>query len=324
MMASRILDLANIISKNTTIIYELAKAQDAVLDATSELNDLLMPPISALHINGNAQNLISLNAICRFNLANSFAPRDEASFSQMAEYSGLGEAVTKSLLHHAMTLRIFCEPRKGIVAHTARSVLFREQGYQELRWDWVNEILELKESEEPAQTGFALANNTNKPIYKILGDDPTRTKRFADTMGIFTAGKGYEASHVTGGFDWQSLGNSTVVDIGGFRGHIGIDLATQFQSLKIIVQDFESVIKGAEKEVPDVVAERAHDIFSDQTVVADVYYYGWVFHNWSNKYCIKILRSLVPALRPSARIIINDVCIPEPGTTVLWREKELR
>jgi hypothetical protein len=147
-------------------------------------------------------------------------------------------------------------------------------------------------------------------------------------MGVFTTGKGYEVSHVIAGFDWQSLGNSTVVDIGGSRGHIGIALATRFQSLKVIVQDFESVIKGAEKEIPDAVAERvsfmAHDIFSDQKVVADVYYYRWVFHNWSDKYCIKLLRSLVPTLRAGARIIINDVCMPESGTTSLWREKELR
>jgi hypothetical protein len=24
------------------------------------------------------------------------------------------------------------------------------------------------------------------------------------------------------------------------------------------------------------------------------------------------------------RIIINDICIPDPGTTALWKEKELR
>lgn len=68
-----------------------------------------------------------MNAIRQFDLANSFAPGDETSFAQIAEYAGLSEAVTRSLLRHAMTMRIFCEPRKGIVAHTALSVLFREQ-----------------------------------------------------------------------------------------------------------------------------------------------------------------------------------------------------
>jgi len=76
MASSRILELANEISKFTSIVHnhlvsqnlpfpsfspdftepfpeELAEAQDAILDATAELHDLLIPPISALHINGN-------------------------------------------------------------------------------------------------------------------------------------------------------------------------------------------------------------------------------------------------------------------------------
>jgi ubiquinone/menaquinone biosynthesis C-methylase UbiE len=147
-------------------------------------------------------------------------------------------------------------------------------------------------------------------------------------MSIFTSGKGFEPSHVINGFDWQSLGNATVVDVGGSRGHISIALAKKFSSLKLVVQDFEGTIKGAMSEVPENVADRvsfvAHDMFSEQTVVADVYYYRWVFHNWSDKYCIKILKSLVTVLRPGVRIIINDVVMPEPGTTAFWKEKELR
>ncbi|KAH8588162.1 sterigmatocystin 8-O-methyltransferase [Bisporella sp. PMI_857] len=362
MASSRILDLANKINESTRVIHnhlasqnlpfpsfspraidplpeELAKAQDAVLDATSELHDLLMPPITAIHIDGNAQNIVSLDAITRFNMANSFAPGDETSFAQIAEYSGLSEAATRSLLHHSMTMRIFCEPRKGVVAHTARSVLLREQrilnfirnGREEMipaALRTVEALSRWPNSEEPTQTGFALANNTDIPIYKVLEADPTRAKRFADTMNIFTKGKGFAVSHVASGFDWQGLGNAIVVDVGGSSGHISIALATQFPSLKFIVQDLGSTIEGARSEIPEAVADRLsfmeHDFFSEQKVVADVYYFRWIFHNWSDKYCIKILRSLVPALRPGVRIIINDVCIPEPGTMALWKEKELR
>lgn len=70
---------------------------------------------------------MSLNAVRRFDFANSFDPGDEATFAHIARYAGLSESVTKSLLHHAMTMRIFQEPRKGVVAHTARSMLLREK-----------------------------------------------------------------------------------------------------------------------------------------------------------------------------------------------------
>ena len=34
------------------------------------------------------------------------------------------------------------------------------------------------------------------------------------------------------------------------------------------------------------------------------------FHNWADKYCIKILHNLVPALRPGARVIIHERILP--------------
>jgi hypothetical protein len=147
-------------------------------------------------------------------------------------------------------------------------------------------------------------------------------------MSVFTTGKGFEASYVVAGFDWQSLGEATVVDIGGSRGHIGVALATQFPLLKVIVQDLESTVEGAQKDVPEAVAERvnfmAHDFFSEQKIAADVYFYRWIFHNWSDKYCVKILQAQIPVLRAGVRIVINDICIPDPGTTAWWKEKELR
>ena len=91
MASSRIRDLAAIISSSTVTIHnflasrdlpfpsfepdatsplpeELAEVQDAVLDATSELHDLLMPPINALHTNGNvgeSKHLCALNLSLR-------------------------------------------------------------------------------------------------------------------------------------------------------------------------------------------------------------------------------------------------------------------
>lgn len=55
-----------------------------------------------------------------------------------------------------------------------------------------------------------------------------------------------------------------------------------------------------------------------------VYYFRWIFHNYSTPYAVKILKSLIPALKPGARIVINDYCIREPGSETLWDEKLLR
>lgn len=51
-----------------------------------------------------------------------------------------------------------------------------------------------------------------------------------------------------------------------------------------------------------------------------VYFFRWIIHNYSTPYAIKILRGLVPALKPGARIIINDHCMAEPGRMNPWDE----
>jgi len=55
-----------------------------------------------------------------------------------------------------------------------------------------------------------------------------------------------------------------------------------------------------------------------------VYFLRWIFHNYSDPYAIKILKSLIPALKPGAKIIINDHCFREPGTETPFDEKVMR
>lgn len=55
-----------------------------------------------------------------------------------------------------------------------------------------------------------------------------------------------------------------------------------------------------------------------------VYYFRWIMHNYSTPYAVKILKNLVPALKPGARIVINDHCLREPGQENPWDEKIMR
>jgi hypothetical protein len=55
-----------------------------------------------------------------------------------------------------------------------------------------------------------------------------------------------------------------------------------------------------------------------------VYFFRWVIHNYSNPYAVRILKNLIPALKPGARIIINDHCLREPGQENPWDERVMR
>ena len=45
-----------------------------------------------------------------------------------------------------------------------------------------------------------------------------------------------------------------------------------------------------------------------------VFYLRLVLHGWPDKYCIKIIQKLVPALKDGSTILINDSVLPKMGT----------
>lgn len=78
-------------------------------------------------------------------------------------------------------------------------------------------------------------------------------------------------------------------------------------------------------ELSTRVTFMAHDFITEQPVKgADAYLFRWVFHNWSDKYCLQILRNLIPALKDGARIIVQDNCLPEPNTISYTEEAKIR
>lgn len=139
---------------------------------------------------------------------------------------------------------------------------------------------------------------------------------------------GYGIPDVARNYNWASLGHALIVDVGGSQGYVAIELANNFNDVSLVVQDMGKVIDGAEAGVPDRLKGRIrfmeHDLFEPQTVEADVYFFRMVFHNWADKYGVLILRAQIPALRPGAKILIQDACMPDPGAIPLWMERDLR
>ncbi|KAI5920332.1 S-adenosyl-L-methionine-dependent methyltransferase [Camillea tinctor] len=302
------------------IPLELTTDHDAVLDATAELHDLLLEPLNLIHRHGGHNNSLCLQAIAEFKIADLVPENGQASFDDIASQTPMTSEMMARLLRHAMTMRIFREPEAGMVAHTAASRILGPTKMVEALKKW-------PESQEPNETGYALSNNGSETIYDIFAKDAERASQWARGMQVFSQRPQFSLSYVTNYYDWASLGQAQVVDIGGSRGHISLALARQFDNLSLIVQDMEKMVENA--TVPEELQERmrfmAHDLFAPQPVQgADVYFLRWVLHNWSDKYCILILRALVPALKCGAKIIIQETLMPEPGTVAMWKEKNLR
>ncbi|KUI71081.1 6-hydroxytryprostatin B O-methyltransferase [Cytospora mali] len=208
---------------------------------------------------------------------------------------------------------IFYEPEPGMVAHTKESRILVDPvtndwlrvGTEEM---WaastkarypcgvVDALEKYPGSQEPNETGFTVANNTTESIYTVIGSNPDR------------------AAHV--------------VHIGGGPGHIAMALAKRHSNLRVTVQDMAQMMGPAEAGVPEELKRRVtfmpHDFFAPQTVEVDVIYFRWSLRSWADKYCVLALQAQIPVLKPGARIIIQDIILPEPGTGPLWKEKNAR
>ena len=149
-------------------------------------------------------------------------------------------------------------------------------------------------------------------------------------MSSFASYKGNGPEFLAKGYPWASLGDMTVVDVGGSEGKYSTALAHSFPNLKFIVQDLPAVVRavGTKQLVPPELADRvtfmAHDMLQEQPVSADVYLYRWVFHDWPDAYVVKILRQLIPSFKPGARLIIDDTILPEPNMFSEFHERKIR
>lgn len=177
--------------------------------------------------------------------------------------------------------------------------------------------------------GFAIANNTDDTMFMELCKFPDRSNRFADTMSLMSGREGFGPSFLLEAFPWNEMDIKTFVDIGGSYGRFAIAIAQHCPGVQCIVQDRPDTVAEARARLPvelkDQVEFMVHDFFNEQPIKgADVYFLRWIFHDWSDKYCIKILRSLVPAFKNMARIIVSEMVIPPPGVVPIGRERTIR
>lgn len=153
MSSTRISELAAIISSNTAIVdtylktnhipspsfdkdapiqnlgipkeaIEIDDARRNALAASQELQDLLQGPTACLLPTMNAS---SLNAIYTYNIAAKVPLEEPISFADLAKQCNLPELDLRRILRFAMCWhRVFCEPKKNFVAHTAASRVLKE------------------------------------------------------------------------------------------------------------------------------------------------------------------------------------------------------
>ena len=148
---------------------------------------------------------------------------------------------------------------------------------------------------------------------------------------MFESGHGLAILPLLENYSWEAIGDGTVVDVGGSHGDRSIAIAQRFPLIRCVVLDLPEVVADSHSKLPSDLQSRvkfaAHDFFNDPPTVArgaNVYLFCRIFHNWSDKFAIKILQCLRLALKYGARILINDICLAEPNMLPMTLEKRMR
>ncbi|KAK0655837.1 S-adenosyl-L-methionine-dependent methyltransferase [Cercophora newfieldiana] len=331
---------------------DIARSRREIIYASKELAQLAHGPREALRwAVWEFLDVLALQIINHFGIAKLFPVGETIHLEDLQAKTSLDPVNLARALRVVMTKGIFREPSPGVIEHTAMSRLLAEDGDMEA-WIGFNSedifpaaahVLDSVKAHPEAtavmRSGFCFAFDTvdKEPMFVTFGKNAERARRMGKAMVSLTGGEGYEMSYLInvagGGYDFGEIdaAGGTLVDIGGSVGFVSVELAKQYKNMKFVVQDTAKTIASAPSPIHEdaQVAERitlqGHDFFTEQVVKdADVYFFRWIIHNYSTPYAVKILKNLIPALKPGARVIINDHCLREPGQEDPWDESLMR
>jgi 6-hydroxytryprostatin B O-methyltransferase len=102
---------------------------------------------------------------------------------------------------------------------------------------------------------------------------------------------------------------------------MSVELAYANPNLKLVVEDYKNNVgKGAAQLSPELtnrVKFLPHNFFDLQPVVgAEVYILRHICHDWSTENSIKIIRQIVPAMKPESKILLVEIVVSVSSRTM--------
>ena len=313
----------------------LQEHRNALIDRSDELNRL------SLGVRGHANRItfswadeLSIRFVIKYQIFNIVPLEGSCSYAAIAKATGLSEQLVQRFLRHCMGNHIFAQTSDGQVRHTAYTrelatdpAFVDGSGYQLDEMSpssafGLEALDRFGESGEQNETGFALFNQafTQKggqiaplqDIYEVLAQNPSRGRQFGAGLRFYSKGSSQDLRQLLAGFDWTTVDNPdwTMVDIGGGHGIVSQYLAQNTEQLRFVIQDQEHTVRKGETLLPDEMKGRVQfetaDFFTPQKRTAELYFTRYIFHNWSDKYAVKILKNIAPAMKAGSRLLLFE------------------
>ncbi|KAF8860485.1 S-adenosyl-L-methionine-dependent methyltransferase [Acephala macrosclerotiorum] len=317
-------------------------ARQTIIDSALKLQQLAVGPNEYLpYMAVQYQYLACIRWLCHFSIPSHLPVQGSVPYTEIANAAKVPELQLRRISRMAITSGFLSEPSPGMLAHSSTSAPFaNQQGLvdwalllAELSAPTAQKMVEVTEryggTSKKNETAFNIQHNTDLPYFDYFGQLPMLRARFASYMKTVGSFPGTNIKHLIHGFDWASLGEATVVDVGGSSGHASIALANAYPQLKFIVQDLPETISNApplSEALSCRITFMNHSFFEPQVIKdADVYLLRMILHDWPDVEAVRILQNHVQVLRTrKARLVIMDTVLPTPGSVPSSEESLLR
>lgn len=268
----------------------------------------------------------------------------------------------------AMTTNFLREPASGQVAHSSTSAAFVRNTSL---GDWAllmistsammaSHTVEATErygaTDSKTQTTYNVWKNTDKPFFDHIKQDKELIRQFASYMKNVTSGKGTSIQHLLTGYDWDSLGEVTVVDVCCIpfpmlrektcvltRSCDASSLADPTATPALPSPKHSPISNSSCRTFPTPSKALAQSrkpshhpspAASDTSTTTsstpqtfkdvDVFLLRMIIHDWPTAEATQIIRNLVDSMKPGGKLIIMDTVLPRPGSVPAVTEAALR
>ncbi|KAI8656369.1 hypothetical protein LRP88_11676 [Fusarium phalaenopsidis] len=321
--------------------------RDAIIEHAAQIKHLVHDPNSFItELVVQQQQYHCIGWLCHFDVLSQIPlPPASLSYADVSAKAGVPTSTLRSVARMAMTAGLLCEDRDGRLSHNSLSASFVENPHMRVQLlHMFNQTVPIMEKLAQAtekwgsttaknETAYNLVHDTDLTFFEHLKSRPDLNEGFDAFMkSRAVSHTGSNVEHLLEAFDWKSLGEAKVVDVGGSSGSTATMLATTFPKLKLVVEDLPGPVKNARARIPELpedVRSRIeildYDFFTPQPVKgADVYLLRTIIHDWPDADAAKILRGIVEAMGPSSRLLIMDMVLPKPGSGSRTFEAALR
>ncbi len=149
------------------------------------------------------------------------------------------------------------------------------------------------------------------PIFDFLTKHPQEASYFSEAMVGFHGG---EPPAVAAAYDFS--GFKTVVDVGGATGNLVTAILERHPEPRGVLFDLPHVVREAPglieaRGLTDRLTVEAGYFFKTIPEGGDAYLLSLIIHDWDEDMCLTILGNCRKAMKPSSRLLIIEMVLPE-------------